>query len=129
MLQLLKLEHLEPVLHKKRSHSNERPRTSTKSSPHLLQLEKGLAKQRRPSAAKKEKENGAINLEASPSPCSLPQSHSLPCLLFEFCIHHSFAFCSVLIHAVQCIFINVQSTPVSRLGIPISRYYGTEGDI
>ena len=48
--QLLKPMRLEPMLHKKRSHS-----TTTRSSPHSPQLEKALAQQRRPNAAKKKK--------------------------------------------------------------------------
>ena len=55
--QLLKPVRLEPVL-RKRSRRNEKPaamrspRTATKSSSRSLQLEKALAQQRRPSAAK-----------------------------------------------------------------------------
>ena len=39
-LQLLKPACLELVLHNKKSHRNEKPATTVKSSPHLLQLEK-----------------------------------------------------------------------------------------
>ena len=46
--QLLKPARLEPMLHNKRSHH-----TTMKSSPHLSQLEKAHAQQRRPNAAKK----------------------------------------------------------------------------
>ena len=53
-LQLLKPTHLEPMLHNKGSHRNEKPIcTATKSSPCSPQLEKVLAQQRRPNAAKK----------------------------------------------------------------------------
>ena len=53
MLQLPKFMRLEPMLHNKRSHRNEKAvHTATKSSPRLLQLEKARAHQRRPNAAK-----------------------------------------------------------------------------
>ena len=45
--QLLKPMHIEPMLHNKRS-----PHTTTKSSPHLPQLEKARVQQRRPNTAK-----------------------------------------------------------------------------
>ena len=58
MPQLLKPTYLEPVLHNKRSHHNEKP-AHHKSSPHWPQLEKARAQQRRPNAAK----NKLINLK------------------------------------------------------------------
>ena len=71
-LQLLSLnaattepEHLEPVLHNKRSHRYEE--LMTKSSPCLLQLEKAHAKQQRPSAAKKKKKE--VHISAFNSKC------------------------------------------------------------
>ena len=50
--QLLKPARLEPVLRNKRSHCNEKPRTTTKSSLRSKQLEKARAQQQRPNAAK-----------------------------------------------------------------------------
>ena len=50
--QLLKPTRLEPVLHNKRSHHNEKPATATKSSPCSPQLEKASAQQQRPNTAK-----------------------------------------------------------------------------
>ena len=61
--QLLKPVSLEPVFHSKRSHNNEKPCTTTKSSPHLLQLEKAQMQQRRPNTAKKIKTNKLINFK------------------------------------------------------------------
>ena len=52
MPQLLKPVRLEPMLHNKRSHHNEKPVTATKSSPRLPQLEKARVQQQRPNAAK-----------------------------------------------------------------------------
>ena len=49
--QLLKPTHLEPVLHKKRSHSNGSPCITVKS-PCSLQLAKACTQQQRPSATK-----------------------------------------------------------------------------
>ena len=56
---LLKPARLEPMLRNKRSHHNERPthrnggpRTTTKSSPCSLQLERACVQQQRPNAAK-----------------------------------------------------------------------------
>ena len=50
--QLLKLVRLEPMLLNKRSHHNEKPVHPTKSSPHLLPVEKAGAEQQRPNTAK-----------------------------------------------------------------------------
>ena len=50
VLQLLKPARLEPVLHNKRSHCSEKPRTATKSGPCSPQL--AHAQQQRPNAAK-----------------------------------------------------------------------------
>ena len=50
MLQLPKPVSLEPVLHNKRSHSNDKP--ATKSRPCSPQLEKACVQQRRPNATK-----------------------------------------------------------------------------
>ena len=52
MPQLLKLTRLEPVLHNKRSHRNEKPVHHNEEQPRSLQLEKACAQQRRPNAAK-----------------------------------------------------------------------------
>ena len=52
VLQLLKAERLELMLRNKRSHRNEKLRTTTKSSPCSPQLEKARAQQPRPNAAK-----------------------------------------------------------------------------
>ena len=50
--QLLKPARLEPVLHNKRSHGDEKPVHRNKSSPRSPQLEKAHAQQWRPNAAK-----------------------------------------------------------------------------
>ena len=51
--QLLKLVHLEPVLHKKEATAMRSLHTATKSSPCLWQLEKASMQQRRPITARK----------------------------------------------------------------------------
>ena len=60
--QLVKPAHLEPVLHNKRSHRNQEPRTATKSSPRSPQLEKAPVEQRRPNTAKINKSKKRIRL-------------------------------------------------------------------
>ena len=50
--QLLKPVRFEPMLHNKRSHRNEKPTHRNEEYPHLPQLEKARAQQRRPNAAK-----------------------------------------------------------------------------
>ena len=50
--QLLNPAHLEPVLRNKRSHRNEKPVHTTKSSPCSPQLEKAHVQQQGPNAAK-----------------------------------------------------------------------------
>ena len=52
MPELLKPARLDPVLHNKRSHRNEKPRPTMKSSPCSPQLEKTRLQQRRPNTAK-----------------------------------------------------------------------------
>ena len=59
VLQLLKPDHLEPVLHKKRSPCKE-PMHHNEDSPCSLKLEKTLTKQQRPSTVK---HNTWINLK------------------------------------------------------------------
>ena len=44
--------HLEPVLHNKKSHCNEKPTHCNKSSPRSPRIEKAHAQQRGPNAAK-----------------------------------------------------------------------------
>ena len=50
--QLLKPARLEPVLHNKRSHRNEKPAHRDEEYPRSPQLEKAHTQQRRPNAAK-----------------------------------------------------------------------------
>ena len=50
--QLLKPEQLEPVLHNKRSHRNEKPAHHNEELPRLPQLEKACVQQWRPNAVK-----------------------------------------------------------------------------
>ena len=52
VLQLLKPTCLEPVSCNKRSHPREKPITTVKSGPHLMQLEKACTYQGEPSATK-----------------------------------------------------------------------------
>ena len=59
--QLLKPARLEPVLCNKRSHRNEKPHTTEKSSPRSPQLEKARMQKRRPNAATDK--NKLINLK------------------------------------------------------------------
>ena len=66
--QLLKPECLEPVLRNKRSHRHEKSlRTTMKSSPGSRQLEKSRTQQRRPNAAKNNKNLKKI-LKKTPLP-------------------------------------------------------------
>ena len=63
MPQLLKPARLEPTLHNKRSHRNEKPaHCKTKNRPQSLQLKKARAQQQRPNTAK----NKLINFLKSP---------------------------------------------------------------
>ena len=56
---------LEPLLHDKRSHCNEKPEHRSQNNPRSLQLEKVCTQQVRPSAAK----NKLINLKKTSAWC------------------------------------------------------------
>ena len=75
MPQLLKPQHLETVLHNKRSHRNEKPAHATKSSPRSLQLEKAGVQQWRPNTAKN-KNNQKKKKTPPVSIMWLPQFHN-----------------------------------------------------